>query len=76
MRRLDSFRQRFAQVVSAWVVLVMPALVLSQSAGQEQQPPPPSPPAPVRMVLTSIIPRPAVPMASMVVKEPAVQSID
>ena len=32
MRRLDSFRQRFALVAAAWVVLVMPALVLSQGA--------------------------------------------
>ena len=72
MRRLDSFRQRFAFVVVVWVVLVMPALVLSQSAGQTQAPPPVRPPEMQRVVLTSNLGRPFLrkPIAEMVVPEP------
>jgi cytochrome c peroxidase len=69
MRRLDSLRQRFALIAVVWAVLVMPALVLSQSAGQTQAPPPV---LPQRVVITGSLgrPLPARPIAEMVVSEP------
>jgi cytochrome c peroxidase len=74
MRRLDSLRQRFAFVAVVWAVLVMPALVLSQSGGQTQ-PPPPSPARPEgfqRVILNGDLSRtfPIRPIGAMVVPEP------